>query len=117
MKSKQPQSIVSYRHFVSEIFEKEFSFLVLLLDYVRTGLSSLTFTSNGTQIIPLRIIDDDEDEPAETFLVGLRNAQSEATVRLSPSSLTITITDNDEPPTPTVYTYHHSLLHHHSFPH
>ena len=65
------------------------------LDYVRTGLSSLTFTSSGTRNIPVAIVDDGIVEGSEFFTISLFNAQP-STVVLNPDTVTVTILDNDD---------------------
>jgi hypothetical protein len=66
-------------------------------DFVRTGLSRLTFTENGTQTIPLGILDDDLDElEMETFSITLFNPLPPDCVTISPDLATITIIDDDE---------------------
>ena len=66
-------------------------------DFVRTGLSRLTFTANGTQTIPLGIRDDNLDElEMETFSITLVNPLPPDCMTISPDLATITIIDNDE---------------------
>ena len=68
--------------------------VTLSTDYVRTGLSSLTFTESGTQTIPVAIVDDMVFENTESFSIVLSNPQPGSVV-LNPDTITITITDND----------------------
>ena len=68
--------------------------MTLSTDYVRTGLSSLTFTENGTQTIPVAIVDDMVFENTESFSIVLSNPQPGG-VMLNPDTITIIITDND----------------------
>ena len=68
--------------------------MTLSTDYVRTGLSSLTFNMNGTQTIPVAIVDDMVFENTESFSIVLSNPQPDSVV-LNPDTITITITDND----------------------
>ena len=69
--------------------------MTLSTDYVRTGLSSLTFTESGTQTIPVAIVDDMVFEDTESFSIVLSNPQPDSVV-LNPDTITITIRDNDE---------------------
>lgn len=60
----------------------------------------LTFVPGVTSTnIPLTILDDSFDEPAQTVILGLKNPWHAA---LGTSSYTYTITDNDTPPPVTV---------------
>ena len=66
--------------------------LILLVDFFRTGLSSFTFTQNGTRVFPVGIADDDEVEGDESFTITLTNPRPDGVV-LNPDSVTITIVD------------------------
>lgn len=69
------------------------------VDYALTA-GVLTFETGETaKTIPLAIIDDAYDEPNQTVLIKLQNANGAA---LGTSTHTFTINDNDAPPVPTV---------------
>ena len=68
----------------------------LCADFVRTGQSQLTFTSDGTQNILVGIIDDDISEQTEAFSISLVNPQPVGSVLAFPDRITITIIDDDD---------------------
>ena len=64
-------------------------------DYVRTGLSALTFNESGTQNILVNIVNDSVIEDSESFTIILSNPQPDNVV-LDPDTISITIMDDDE---------------------
>ena len=64
-------------------------------DYVRTGLSSLTFSGMETQTILISIVEDMVFEGDESFTIILSNPQPDG-VEINIDTISITITDNDE---------------------
>jgi hypothetical protein len=67
-------------------------------DYVRTGLSQLVFTSNGTLSVPVGIVDDGLLEGEEDFVIELSDPQpADGRVVLGIDRSTVVIADNDIP--------------------
>ena len=64
-------------------------------DYVRTGLSFLTFPGMETQTILISIVEDMVFEGDESFTIILSNPQPDG-VEINIDTISITITDNDE---------------------
>ena len=69
--------------------------MALSTDYIRSGLSSLTFNESGTLDILVSIVNDIFIEETESFTILLSNPQPED-VLFKPDNITITIIDDDE---------------------
>ena len=69
--------------------------MALSTDYIRSGLSSLTFNESGTLDILVSIVNDIFIEETESFTILLSNPQPEG-VLFKPDNITITIIDDDE---------------------
>lgn len=62
---------------------------------MKPNLSTLEFESNGTLTVVVKIVNDEDIEPTESFTLTLYNSQPFGEVVVRKNSLTIIILDDD----------------------
>lgn len=66
---------------------------VLSADYRVIEPTTLTFNTNGTQLIAIEIL---ENNPNKNFTISIRNETSAGSVAVFPRTLSVIIVDNDK---------------------